>query len=76
VKRDLSEDSKKMKRVFNLSVDELENVLTRKKPPTDITKIALVSASTYSRIKSTEVHEKALEIMMKKGNLKITLGED
>ena len=64
--RDIHEDSTKMKRVFGLAVEELENVISRKKVPTDITKIAMVTASTYSRIKSAEIHEKALEIILKR----------
>jgi len=72
MKQDIYQDSKKMKKAFDLSVDEIEKVLDRKKPITDITKLAGVTLAAYSRVKSTEMHDKALEIMLTKigsGNL-------
>lgn len=68
--RNVYEDSIKMKRAFDLAVDEIENVLGRKKTITDITRLAGVTVATYSRVKSTEMHDKALEIMLSKKQLK------
>lgn len=66
MKKNVHDDSQSMKRIFELSIKEIENVLDRKKPITDVTKIASNTVSSYSRIKSTEIHEKALEIMISK----------
>ncbi len=63
-------DSKKMAGAFDLAVKELEAVLGRKKSITDVTKIAAGTVANYSRIKSTEVHEMGLKLMMKKNNIK------
>jgi hypothetical protein len=59
-------DTEKMQRAFDLAVDEIVEVLSRKKPPTDITRLASNVASTYGKLKSAEVHDKALEIYLTK----------
>jgi hypothetical protein len=59
-------DSMSMNRVFKLSVGEIEDVLSRKKAITDVTKVAAVTLSGYSRIKSTEIHEIALMSMLER----------
>lgn len=72
--RDLSKvknDSLAMEKVFRLSLVEIEEVLSRKRPITDITKVAANTLSNYSRIKSTEIHDKALEIMLSRKDIKI-----
>lgn len=63
-------DSDLMKKSFQLSVKELEAVLDRKKSFTDITKLAATTLNSYSKIRSTEVHEKGLEIMLMKQDVK------
>jgi hypothetical protein len=66
------EDSVAMKSVFLLSLKEIESVLKREKSITDVTKVASNSVSSYSRIKSTEIHDKALEFAMSRhGNKQI-----
>lgn len=57
-------DSSKMERVFELSVEEIERVLNKKCAITDVTKIASSALATYSRIRSTEVHELGLQLVM------------
>lgn len=71
VLRDVSKDSSAMGKVFSLSLEEIESVLDRKKAITDVTKLASASLSNYSRIKSTEIHDKALEIMLGKSQRQI-----
>lgn len=66
----MKSDSQKMAKAFDLAVNELEAVLGRTKAITDITKIAAGTVANYSRIKSTEVHELGLKLMMKKNGIK------
>jgi hypothetical protein len=69
-------DSKVMERAFKLAIQEIEEVLSRKKPITDITRVAANTVSNYSRIKSTEIHDKALELMMARKDIKsIPMGD-
>lgn len=63
-------DSERMTKAYGLAVKELEQVLDRKKPITDVTKIAAGTVANYSRIKSTEVHEMGLKLMMQKNGIK------
>lgn len=73
----VTEDSRTMGGAFKLAMKEIEEVLERKKPITDVTKIAANTVSNYSRIKSTEIHDKALELMMARKDIKaIGFGED
>jgi len=65
------QDSKKMTKVFDLSVQEIEKVLSGKSAITDITKVASAAMATYSRVKSTEVHELALQIMMDRQGIRM-----
>lgn len=60
------DDSNAMKKVFSLSLEEIESVLDGKKAITDVTKLAACTLTNYSRVKSTEIHDKALEIMLAK----------
>lgn len=62
----IKRDSEAMKNVFHLSLGEIEKVLAGKVSITDLTKVAAGTLTNYSRIKSTEIHEKALEIMLAK----------
>ena len=66
----MKRDSEKMSKAFDLAVAELEQVLAKKKSITDVTKIAAGTVANYSRIKSTEVHELGLKLMMKKNGIK------
>ncbi len=66
MRQDIYQDSRKMKKAFDMAVDEVEAVLSRKKTITDITKLAGITIATYSRVKSTEMHDKALEIMIER----------
>ena len=66
----ITEDSKTMSRAFKLAMKEIEEVLDRKKPITDITRVAANTVSNYSRIKTTEIHDKALELMIARKDIK------
>ena len=71
-------DSRAMQKVFKLSIAEIEAVLSRSKAITDVTRVAANTLSNYSRIKSTEIHDKALEIMLRRkyiGVKALTAGE-
>ena len=73
---DVKNDSKAMAKVFALSITEIEGVLERKKPITDVTRVAANTLSNYSRIKSTEIHDKALELMIARKDIKaIDIGD-
>jgi hypothetical protein len=61
-------DSIRMKDVFELSVSEIESVLGRKKANTGITKLAATSLSAYAKIRSMEIHEASLRVMLSKYN--------
>jgi uncharacterized protein YejL (UPF0352 family) len=63
-------DSRRMNKAFDLAMTEIENVLDRTKAITDLTRMAAGVVSSYSRIKSTEIHEKALEILIARKDLK------
>jgi hypothetical protein len=68
-----------MQKVFRLSIAEIEAVLSRSKAITDVTRVAANTLSNYSRIKSTEIHDKALEIMLTRkdiGTKALTAGEE
>jgi hypothetical protein len=69
--RDTTQDSNTMKRSFQLAVEELEAVLSRKKPITDLTKVAANTVSNYAKIRSTEIHDKGLEILMMRKDIKV-----
>ena len=49
---------------------EIEDVLDRKKSITDVTRVAANTVSNYSRIKLTEIHDKALELMIARKDIK------
>jgi len=66
----INEDTRAMKKVFNLAIRELEEVLDHKKTPTDLTRIASNTASTYGKLKSAEIHDKALELLIARKDLK------
>jgi hypothetical protein len=74
MKKDLYQDSETLRRAYQLSAKEIEEVLSRKKHPTDLTRIAAVTIGSFSRIKSVEVHEKALELMIERKDLKMLEG--
>jgi uncharacterized protein YejL (UPF0352 family) len=62
--KDLKSDSKRMQKAFYLAMTEIENVLDRTKAITDLTRMAAGVVNSYSRIKSTEIHDKALELLI------------
>lgn len=70
------DDSRVMGKAFRLAMQEIEEVLERKKPITDITKVAANTVSNYSRIKSTEIHDKALELMIARKDIKMIEMDD
>jgi hypothetical protein len=63
MKNDYHARTDQMERVFGLGIQEIENVLTGKKTITDVTRLASNTLSNYSRILSSEIHERALEFM-------------
>jgi hypothetical protein len=73
---DTKSDSREMKKVFRLALDEIEVVLRREKAISEVTRVAANTLSNYSRVKSTEIHDKALELMMARRDMKaIDVGE-
>lgn len=73
---DVTTDSRSMAKAFGLSVKEIEAVLDRSRPITDVTKLAAATLGSYSRIKSTEIHDKALELMIARKDIKaIEMGD-
>lgn len=60
----------RMKKHYELSLDEIEKVLSDKKPITDKTRLAANVVSNYAKLKQSEVHDKGLEIMREKMQLK------
>lgn len=66
-----TKDSKAMEKAFQLSIDEITGVLEGKRTNTEITRLAANTLSNYSRIKSTETHDKALELMIVSKDLKV-----
>jgi hypothetical protein len=68
---DVKKDSRVMDKAFRLSVEEIEGVLEKKRPITDRTRVAASTLSSYAKIKSTEIHDKALEMMVeRKGSVR------
>ncbi len=67
---EIYKDSKRMWTAFDLAMKEIEDVLSRKKHPTDLTRMAAAVVSSYSRIKTTEIHNKALELVIARKDLK------
>lgn len=65
-----SEDSRAMKESFKLAMKEIEAVLGKKRSITDLTKLAANTVSNYAKIRSTEVHDKALEVMLLRRGMK------
>ena len=65
-----NKDSIIMEKAFKLALKEIEDVLDRKKSITDVTRVAANTVSNYSRIKSTEIHDKALELMIARKDIK------
>ena len=59
-------DTKQMHGIFGLAVKEIEAILKNKQPITERTQLSIASLGVYSRLKSAEVHERALEIMVMK----------
>lgn len=64
-------DSTAMQASFRLSMKEIELVLAGKKKITDLTKLAANTVSNYAKIRSTEVHDKALEIALMRRAMRI-----
>lgn len=60
------EDSLRLSKVFDLSVTELEGVLSRQKAITEVTRTATLALSAYAKVRATEVHEMALYVMLSK----------
>jgi len=70
MKINIQEDTESMKAVFHLAIAEIESVLQRKKSITDVTRLAANTLSNYSRIKSSEIHNKAIELMIVRKDIK------
>ena len=62
-------DSQSMRESFRLAMREIEAVLAKKKKITDLTKLAANTVSNYAKIRSTEVHDKALEVVLMRRSL-------
>jgi hypothetical protein len=60
----VDQDTRAMRPTFLLCIQEIEAVLARKKPFTDITKFCAIISGQYVKKASTEVHDKALELTM------------
>jgi len=71
MKKNVYGDSERMRKAFDLAMKEIEEVLERKKIITDVTRLAANTVSNFSRIKSTEIHDKALEIMITRKDIKL-----
>lgn len=70
MKRQISHDTESMEKVFNLCIKKIEDVLDRKKTITDVTRLAANTLSNYSRLKSSEIHDKAIELMIARKDIK------
>ncbi len=70
IARDPFRDSKKMSKVFLLSIAEIEEVLERKKKISDVTRVAATTLSNYARLRSAEIHDRALDVMIANKNIK------
>jgi len=70
MKKKINQDTEAMGDLFNLCVKEIRDVLTRKATMTDITRLAAATLSNYTRLKSTEIHDKAIELMMTRKDIK------
>lgn len=58
--------SRKMEEVFDLSIKELKGVLNGSHGATDTSRMAVATMGIYSRLKASEIHEKALSYQMAK----------
>jgi len=67
----LTEDTTTWKKAFRLAAREIEEVLDHKKTPTDLTRIASNTGSTYAKLKSAEIHDKALELLIARKDMKL-----
>ena len=72
VLKNVTKDSEAMEKAFSLCLKEIESVLGGERGITDLTKLAAATLGGYSRIKSTEIHDKALEIMLARSAKSIT----
>jgi len=61
-------DTDSMKEIFKLSIEEVKQVLNGARSITDVTKIAAITISNYTRLKSAEIHDKAIEVMLARKN--------
>jgi hypothetical protein len=59
---DWDEDSKAMRPAFLKAVKDLEAVFERKAPVTDLARDELCFVGAYAKVKTTEIHSRALEI--------------
>jgi hypothetical protein len=60
--QETQEDNEKIKKALNLSLDEIIHVLENKQKITDRTKMATATFMGYTRLRSTQVHQRALEV--------------
>jgi hypothetical protein len=67
----ITEDTETWKPAFKLAAKEIEEVLSHRKLPTDLTRIASNTGSTYAKLKSAEIHDKALELLITRNDLKL-----
>ena len=58
----MGRDSESMRSIFLLSIKEIEETLNGKKKISDNTRLAAATLLSYSKIKTADIQEKALEI--------------
>jgi len=51
-----------LKKIFDLSIKEIEMVLDGKKQITDVTRLAANSLTNFVKVRQIEIQEKALEL--------------
>ena len=69
----INQDSEALRPAFLLAAKHLESYLDGKTAGSDKIKVAAITVNGYAKVRSTEIHDKALEIMMaKRGPLEIT----
>lgn len=63
----MGRDSDSMRKVFDLSVKEIEEVLSNKKSITDTTRLAASSLLSYGKIKTCDLQEEAMRLGLRGG---------
>jgi len=76
MRKNISQDTESMRKLFDLCVKEIEAVMDKRKTITDVTRLAANTLSNYSRLKSSEIHDKAIELMIERKDIKRLPGSD